>query len=57
MVLGDSEPLDVGRAQRTVPIGIRRALMARDRGCAFPVAIDPRGCAMPIMCSTGSTAG
>ena len=33
---GESEPLDVGRAMRTVPRGIRRALVARDRGCAFP---------------------
>ncbi|MGH3898346.1 MAG: DUF222 domain-containing protein [Pseudonocardiaceae bacterium] len=33
---GAGEPLDVGRAQRTVPLGIRRALVARDRGCAFP---------------------
>ncbi|MGH3764491.1 MAG: DUF222 domain-containing protein [Pseudonocardiaceae bacterium] len=33
---GDSQPLDVGRAQRTVPLGIRRALIARDRGCSFP---------------------
>ncbi|MGH3871368.1 MAG: DUF222 domain-containing protein [Pseudonocardiaceae bacterium] len=33
---GDSEPLDVGRAMRTVPLGIRRALVARDRGCSFP---------------------
>jgi Domain of unknown function (DUF222) len=33
---GDSEPLDVGRAMRTVPLGIRRALVARDRGCTFP---------------------
>ncbi|MGH3831499.1 MAG: DUF222 domain-containing protein, partial [Pseudonocardiaceae bacterium] len=30
---GDSEPLDVGRAMRTVPLGIRRALAARDGGC------------------------
>jgi hypothetical protein len=30
------EILDVGRATRTVPRGIRRALMARDRGCAMP---------------------
>lgn len=37
VVLGaDSEPLDVGRAARTVPPGIRRALVARDRGCMFP---------------------
>ncbi|MCA1673213.1 MAG: 13E12 repeat family protein, partial [Actinobacteria bacterium] len=33
---GDGEPLDVGRATRTVPRGIRRALVARDGGCAFP---------------------
>ncbi|MGH3692782.1 MAG: DUF222 domain-containing protein [Pseudonocardiaceae bacterium] len=33
---GAGEPLDVGRAQRTVPLGIRRALVARDRGCRFP---------------------
>ncbi|MGH3992610.1 MAG: DUF222 domain-containing protein, partial [Pseudonocardiaceae bacterium] len=37
VVMGsDSEPLDVGRAMRTVPLGIRRALIARDRGCSFP---------------------
>jgi Domain of unknown function (DUF222) len=33
---GRSEPLDVGRAMRTVPLSIRRALVARDRGCVFP---------------------
>jgi len=30
------EPLSVGRKQRTVSTAIRRALWARDRGCAFP---------------------
>jgi hypothetical protein len=30
------EPLDVGRRTRTIPLGIRRALQARDRGCRFP---------------------
>jgi Domain of unknown function (DUF222)/HNH endonuclease len=29
-------PLDVGRKQRTIPEGIRRAVYARDRGCAHP---------------------
>lgn len=32
----EGEPLNVGRKQRTVPTAIRRALWARDRGCAFP---------------------
>jgi hypothetical protein len=37
VVLGtDSEPLDVGRATRTVPRAIRRALAARDGGCCYP---------------------
>jgi hypothetical protein len=31
-----NEVLDVGRKQRTVPVAIRRALFARDRGCTFP---------------------
>ncbi|MGH3913369.1 MAG: DUF222 domain-containing protein [Pseudonocardiaceae bacterium] len=43
---GDSEPLDVGRTLRTVPLGIRRALVARDRGCSFPGCHrPPRFCA------------
>jgi Domain of unknown function (DUF222)/HNH endonuclease len=29
-------PLDVGREERLVPAGLRRALIARDRCCAFP---------------------
>jgi len=37
VVLGsNSEPLDVGRATRAWPLGVRRALEARDQGCAFP---------------------
>src|ERR687884_297937 len=40
---GDGEPLDVGRAQRSVPLGIRRTLIARDRGCAFPGCDRPPG--------------
>lgn len=38
---GAGQPLDVGRAMRTVPDGLRRAVAARDRGCAFP------GCGHP----------
>jgi hypothetical protein len=40
---GDSEPLDVGRTMRTVPVGIRRALVARDGGCSFPGCDRPPG--------------
>lgn len=32
----DGLPLDVGRAARTEPLGLRRALEARDRGCRWP---------------------
>jgi 5-methylcytosine-specific restriction protein A len=38
---GTGQPLDVGRANRTIPDGLRRAVAARDRGCAHP------GCARP----------
>lgn len=42
MVLSSAgQPLDVGRATRTVPAAIRRALVVRDRHCAFP------GCTRP----------
>src|SRR5688500_5634745 len=36
-VLGErGEPLDIGRAQRKIPTGIRRLVAARDKGCAHP---------------------
>jgi len=38
----DGLPIDVGRARRTVPTPLRRALRERDRGCRFP------GCAVPV---------
>jgi hypothetical protein len=38
---GKGQPLDVGRITRTVPDGLRRAVAARDRGCAHP------GCGRP----------
>jgi 5-methylcytosine-specific restriction protein A len=31
---GAGQPLDVGRATRVIPDGLRRAIRARDRGCA-----------------------
>jgi hypothetical protein len=30
------EPLNVGRKQRTIPMAIKRALLARDRHCSWP---------------------
>ncbi|WP_211223872.1 HNH endonuclease signature motif containing protein [Pseudonocardia asaccharolytica] len=33
---GAGQPLDVGRLTRTIPDGLRRAVAARDGGCAFP---------------------
>jgi hypothetical protein len=32
----NSAPVNIGRSSRTIPNGIRRALIARDKGCAFP---------------------
>jgi len=39
---GKGQPLDVGRVTRTIPDGLRRAVAARDRGCAHP------GCGRPV---------
>ena len=33
---GDGEPLSVGRTRRTTPASMRRALIHRDQGCAWP---------------------
>jgi hypothetical protein len=44
VVLGpDSRPLDVGRAQRTPPPSMRRAVIARDDGCRYPGCNRPPG--------------
>ncbi|MQA15559.1 MAG: DUF222 domain-containing protein [Pseudonocardiaceae bacterium] len=45
---GTGQPLDVGRVTRTIPDGLRRAVAARDRGCAHP------GCGRPPSCTSGS---
>ena len=37
LLLGSkSEPVDIGRKTRSIPAALRRILVARDRGCAFP---------------------
>jgi uncharacterized protein DUF222/HNH endonuclease len=38
---GRSEVLDVGRRTSVVPAALRRALITRDRGCAFPTCDRP----------------
>ncbi|MGM7776775.1 DUF222 domain-containing protein [Arthrobacter sp. KNU-44] len=38
---GEGQVLDIGRASRVFPPQIRKAITARDKGCAFP------GCTMP----------
>ena len=44
IVLGSrSEVLDIGRSSRTIPAKIRRALIQRDHGCAFPGCDRPPG--------------
>ena len=43
-VLGTAgQPLDIGHQTRTVPTGLRRALVLRDRGCAYPGCDRPPG--------------
>jgi hypothetical protein len=36
VMAGPSEPLDIGRRTQLVPLGIRRAVVVRDRHCRFP---------------------
>jgi hypothetical protein len=57
MLGGASEPLDVGRAMRTVPLPIRRALIARDQGCAFPGCDRPPGLCQAHHCQHWADGG
>jgi Domain of unknown function (DUF222) len=42
---GASQPLDLGRAARTITGPLRRALVLRDKGCAFPYCdLPPSWC-------------
>jgi hypothetical protein len=56
-VLGSAgEPLDIGRATRLVPAGMRRALVLRDGGCRFPPAIVLHTGQTRITCNRGRRA-
>ena len=50
---GQGQPLDVGRATRSIPDGLRRAVAARDGGCAHPAR--PRSPTWP-WCAACTTA-
>ena len=43
LVGADGSPLDVGRTVYAFPTLIRRAILARDRGCTFPTCTRPVG--------------
>lgn len=53
---GAGQPLDIGRSTRVVPQGLRRALIVRDEGCAFPGCDRPPSWPTPTTTSTGPTA-
>ncbi|HEV7828709.1 MAG TPA: DUF222 domain-containing protein [Pseudonocardiaceae bacterium] len=56
IVLGSrGEPLDVGRASRTVPTAIRRAAILRDAGCTYPGCSVPASIWSPIGCESASS--
>jgi Domain of unknown function (DUF222)/HNH endonuclease len=47
LTIGPSDVIDVGRAQRIVPLALRKALVIRDRHCRAP------GCTMPAVFCDG----
>jgi hypothetical protein len=50
----DGQALNIGRRARSIPPAIRRALMLRDHGCAFPGCTRGSPSAMPWRgCATG----
>ena len=48
-----SQPLDIGRASRLVPVGIRRALILRDKRSPSPAAKSPQAGVTHITWCTG----
>lgn len=59
LVITDARPrpLDVGRTTRTTPPWLRRALIGRDRGCAFPRCGRPPSWTDARTFATGPKAG
>ncbi|MEK8104797.1 DUF222 domain-containing protein [Micromonospora sp. M12] len=53
---GTGQPLDVGRQRRLITGPLRRALVLRDSGCAFPGCDRPPAGATPTTSDTGPTA-
>lgn len=41
VLAGRSQPLDIGRATRLIPVALRRALIVRDQGCTMPSCDRP----------------
>ena len=54
---GAGQPLDVGRATRTIPDGLRRAVAARDRGAPIPAVAARRPGRKCTTFANGSAAG
>ncbi len=54
---GAGQPLDVGPQARTVPDGMRRAVTARDRGCAHPGCTRPSSWCEIHQSTNGNSAG
>ena len=50
----DSQPLDVGREHRTAPKWMRRAIVARDKGCRFPGCDRNPTAAKSTTCTPGT---
>lgn len=54
---GHGEPLDIGRAQQSVPRHLRRLLLVRDGSCAFPGCDRPLGASHAHHCQHWAEGG
>ena len=58
LVLGpESQPLDIGRAQRSWPAPLAAAITRRDQRCRFPDVTHPPAIAISTTANPGNTAG